>query len=166
MLLGSTHTHTHTLTNSHRHRHTHTHSLTHTHTRPYIKTRARACMCGRVHVVCVCARATRVCGCECVSVRVARAGVFSRVRVRARVCGSVHADVWGPCVVACFVRAFLCARAGPCVRTHARARLSVRSCALCACERVLPFHRQRIFAHVVRVRVRHDCVCMPRRLYG
>ncbi len=57
-------------------------------------------------------------------------------------------------------------RARVCVRTRVRTRafLCMRAF-VCACESVLPFHRQGIFVRV-RVRVRIDCVCVPRRCAG
>jgi hypothetical protein len=74
----------------------------------------------------------------------------------------VHACFFCACLCA-----HLCACAGPCVRACLRARLCMRAF-VCACERVLPVHRQSIFAHAwLRAHMCGTPVCvMPRRLCG
>ncbi len=161
--------------------HANPHTHTRTHTRAHTCKHTRACACERVHVVglCVrmglCVRATRVCVFEPVSVVVslnpsacACARGCARVRVRARVCRS---DPCG-CVQFMCVFASSCARISVrarvrvCAHARARARAGLCICAfVCACERVLPVHRQAssrmcvsVFACVC------VCMCASRRL--
>ncbi len=116
----------------------------------------------------------RVCECRRISQSVrmrVRTGPCALPRVYARVCGSAHADVWGSCAClrACLY-AHLCGRPGPCVRTHAYARVCLfRRAFVCACERVLPFHREASSRMCVCARrCLEVCVCarMPRRCAG
>ncbi len=140
----------------------------------------RACACRVCVRVGVCVRATRVCVCESVTVGVslnfsacACARGCVRVCVRAHVCGSVNADVWGSCVfLRVIVRAFPCVRWSVCVCASACARTCSCACVR-LCERASVFCRsigKRLRARFVRgwvgMCVRHDCVCMPRRGAG
>jgi hypothetical protein len=61
------------------------------------------------------------------------------------------------------VRAFKCVRWCLCARARACARVRAF---VCACERVLPLHRQASSHMCVLGHERSDCMCMPRRLCG
>jgi hypothetical protein len=179
------HAHTHTRT------HTHTRARARAHARVFTQTRTHTHTCKHV-CVCVCLRARACCGCvrvsgcvraghesvclqvcerECLrvseSVRLrVRAGLCARPRTFAGVCGSVHADVWGPCVFECvLVRAF-CVRAQVRVCVRARARVSMAACVRVRVRVRFAVPSASIFSHVLRVRVRHDFVCAPRRCAG
>ncbi len=111
----------------------------------------------------------RVCECprvsESVRVRV-RAGLYARVRGRARVCGGVYADVWGSCVFTCaFARGLMCVRLSVCARACAcGARVSVHACVRVRVRVCFAVPSASIFAQVLRVHacVWSDCVCAPR----
>ncbi len=136
----------HALMDRSTHMPTHTHSY-HTHTRTRTRTHPHACACARARArararvfacVCVCVYLCHEFACgprECVGANLlvseflsispcarARGAVSVRVRVRARVCGSVHADVSGEC---------LGVNVNVCVSSFApiRMRASVRVCA-------------------------------------
>ena len=84
--------------------------------------------------VCVRVRAARGCVRECACVRVSLnrcVCLCARgcARVRARLCGSVHADVWGSCLFFVRVCARICVRAQVRVCARVRARASVHACA-------------------------------------
>ncbi len=104
--------------------------------------------------MCVCAR-----GCVCASACLLRC-----VAASMRMCG-VHVCLFATYCEHICVRAQVRVCARVCARARARAFLCLHAF-VCACERVLPIHRQSIFANVLRVRVRNDCVCMPRRGAG